>query len=122
MDLTSLVYKALYWYISTVDRKKEVLFMNYGYHDSSEEIELHKTDEINRYSIQLYQRLAKMTEIEGKDIVEVGSGRGGGLAYITKRFNPSTALGIDLNSTAVKFGNRHYNQQGLSFYVVIQIN
>lgn len=115
MDFTTLIYKALYWYISTVDRKKEVLFMNYGYHDSTEEIELHKTDEINRYSIQLYHRLAKITEIEGKDIVEVGSGRGGGLAYITKRFKPSKALGIDLNSTAVKFGNRHYNLHGLSF-------
>jgi ubiquinone/menaquinone biosynthesis C-methylase UbiE len=115
MDFTTAMYKALYWYISTVDRKKEVLFMNYGYHDSSEEIELHSTDEINRYSIQLYHRLAKMAEIEGKDIVEIGSGRGGGIAFITKRFKPASALGIDLNSTAVKFGNRYYKLKGLTF-------
>jgi ubiquinone/menaquinone biosynthesis C-methylase UbiE len=115
MFFVSILYKAIYWYISTIDRKKEVLFMNYGYHDSTEEIELHKMDEINRYSIQLYYRLAKMVDIHQKDIVEVGSGRGGGLAYITKRFTPSTALGIDLNKKAARFGNAHYNLKGLTF-------
>ena len=115
MNLLSLVYKALYWYISTVDKKKEVLFMNYGYHDSSEAIELLDIDEINRYSIQLYHRLAKMVDIKGKDIVEIGSGRGGGIAYITKRFEPASALGIDLDAKAAKFGNAHYKIDGLTF-------
>jgi len=115
MTLTSLMYKALYWYISTVDKKKEVLFMNYGYHDSTEEIELLDTDEINRYSIQLYHRLAKMVDIKDKNIVEIGSGRGGGIAYITKRFEPTSALGIDLDTKAAKFGNTHYNIEGLTF-------
>jgi len=115
MNMISLVYKALYWYISTVDKKKEVLFMNYGYHDSSEAIELLDIDEINRYSIQLYHRLAKMVDIKGKDIVEIGSGRGGGIAYITKRFEPSSALGIDLDAKAAKFGNAHYKIDGLTF-------
>ena len=89
--------------------------MNYGYHDSSEAIELLDIDEINRYSIQLYHRLAKMVDIKGKDIVEIGSGRGGGIAYITKRFEPSSALGIDLDAKAAKFGNAHYKIDGLTF-------
>ena len=89
--------------------------MNYGYHDVEESIELHTNDEVNRYSIQLYHRLAKMVEIKDKDIGEVGSGRGGGLAYITKSFKPASALGIDLDSKAAKFGNKQYNLQGLSF-------
>jgi len=115
MNIISLVFKALYWYISTVDKKKEVLFMNYGYHDSSEKIELLDIDEINRYSIQLYHRLAKMVDIKNKDIVEIGSGRGGGIAYITKRFEPASALGIDLDAKAAKFGNAHYKIDGLTF-------
>ncbi|MDO9152191.1 MAG: class I SAM-dependent methyltransferase [Paludibacter sp.] len=115
MTLTSLIYKALYWYISTVDKNKEITFMNYGYHDPSELIELDSRDENNRYSIQLYHRLAKMADIKDKNIVEVGCGRGGGLAYITNRFKPVTALGIDLDSKAVKFGNANYNLKGLSF-------
>jgi ubiquinone/menaquinone biosynthesis C-methylase UbiE len=115
MTLTSLMYKALYWYISTVDKKKEVLFMNYGYHDSTEKIELLDIDEINRYSIQLYHRLAKMVNIKDKYIVEIGSGRGGGIAYITKRFEPASALGIDMDTKAVKLGNTHYKIDGLTF-------
>jgi ubiquinone/menaquinone biosynthesis C-methylase UbiE len=115
MAVPSILFKLLYWYINTVDKKKEIIFMNYGYHDAEESIELHTNDEVNRYSIQLYHRLAKMAEIKDKDIVEVGSGRGGGIAYITKRFKPASALGIDLDSKAAKFGNKHYNLKGLSF-------
>ena len=115
MPVPSVLFKLLYWYINTVDKKKEILFMNYGYHDVEESIELHSTDEVNRYSIQLYHRLAKMVEIKDKDIVEIGSGRGGGLAYITKSFQPATALGIDLDSKAAKFGNKQYNLPGLRF-------
>jgi ubiquinone/menaquinone biosynthesis C-methylase UbiE len=115
MEVPSVLYRLLYWYINTVDKKKEVLFMNYGYHDIEETIELQKSDEVNRYSIQLYHRLAKMAEIKDKDIVEIGSGRGGGIAYITKRFKPASALGIDLDSKAANFGNKHYNLKGLRF-------
>ena len=115
MAVPSILFKLLYWYINTVDKKKEIIFMNYGYHDTEESIELHTNDEVNRYSIQLYHRLAKMTDIKDKNIVEVGSGRGGGIAYITKRFKPATALGIDLDSKAAKFGNKQYNLKGLSF-------
>ncbi len=115
MAVPSILFKLLYWYINTVDKKKEILFMNYGYHDLEESIELHTSDEVNRYSIQLYHRLAKMVEIKDKNIVEVGSGRGGGIAYITKRFKPASALGIDLDFKAAKFGNHQYNLPGLRF-------
>jgi len=115
MAVPSVLFKLLYWYINTVDKKKEIIFMNYGYHDVEESIELHSSDEVNRYSIQLYHRLAKMVEIKDKDIVEVGSGRGGGISYITKRFKPASALGIDLDSKAAKFGNKHYKLKGLRF-------
>lgn len=115
MKLTTLIYKALYWYISTVDKKKEITLMNYGYHDTNEKIELQSKDEVNRYSIQLYHRLAKMVDIKDKAFVEVGSGRGGGIAYITERFKPASALGIDLDSKATEFGNSHYQLKGLSF-------
>lgn len=115
MKITSLVFNALYWYISTVDKKKEIIFMNYGYHDSAENIKLESKDEVNRYSIQLYHRLAKMVDLKGKSIVEVGCGRGGGIAYITETFKPAKALGIDLNAKAAKFGNSHYQLPGLKF-------
>ena len=115
MLLKTFLFKILYWYISTVDRKREVIFMNYGYHDEKEKLELPPHDEVNRYPIQLYHRLARMTDISNKNIVEVGCGRGGGLAYITRQFSPASALGIDLNSKAASFGNKNYKLKGLTF-------
>jgi len=115
MTFEHLIYKILYWYISTVDRKKEIIFMNYGYHNEDDKIILQSKDEINRYSIQLYHKLAKMVDLSDKNIVEVGCGRGGGLDYITRKFKPATALGIDLDAKAVKFGNKNFDYKGLNF-------
>jgi ubiquinone/menaquinone biosynthesis C-methylase UbiE len=115
MTFRSILFRAWYWYVNVIDKKKEILFMNYGYHDSNEIIELDEHDEPNRFSIQLYHRLAKMVDVKAKDIIEVGCGRGGGLAYITKHFFPKSALGIDLDIRAANFGNKHYHLDGLSF-------
>lgn len=115
MSIRSIIFKAWYWYVNKQDKNAEVLFMNYGYHDDNEFIELADQDEINRYSIQLYHRLAKMTEIKDKNILEIGCGRGGGLDYIARTFKPATALGIDLDKRAAIFGNSHYKISGLKF-------
>lgn len=115
MVFENLIYKLLYWYISTVDHKREVTFMNYGYHDEKERIDLSAEHEANRYPIQLYHRLANKVDIKSKKIVEVGCGRGGGLAYINKTFSPGYALGIDLNSKATKFSNKHFKGHTLSY-------
>jgi len=89
--------------------------MNYGYSEKDQKITLEKKDESNRYSIQLYHQLAASTEIENKDIIEIGCGRGGGLSYITKNFHPATATGVDLDKLAISFSNNHYSMEGLSF-------
>lgn len=116
MTINTLIYKALYWYISTVDKKNEILFMNYGYHDEDKKLTLSSEDEINRYSIQLYHRMAELAVIENKEIAEVGCGRGGGLAYITRTFKPASALGIDLDAKAMKFAANHYKLPKLEFH------
>jgi len=109
------MFKIWYWYISKVDSKAEVTFMNYGYHDSTKKVPLDKCDESNRYSIQLYHRLANAVDLRNKNIVEIGCGRGGGLAYIAKTFSPLNSLGIDIETRAVEFANLHHKQKGLVF-------
>jgi len=115
LKLRSLMFRVWYWYISRIDADNEIVFMNYGYEDPSQKIDLDKEDESNRYSIQLYHRLASAVDLKNKSIVEVGCGRGGGLSYIAKTFSPSGALGIDLEKRAVMFANRHHTEDGLSF-------
>lgn len=114
-NFRSLIFRILYTYISKVDKNAEVVFMNYGYHDSSTNIPLDIHDEPNRYSIQLYHRLASSINLSGKKIVEIGSGRGGGLSYISRTFKPASALGIDLDSGAINFCNNCYKNINLSF-------
>jgi ubiquinone/menaquinone biosynthesis C-methylase UbiE len=89
--------------------------MNYGYSEPGIQIQLDKQDEKNRYSVQLYHHMAELTDLKGKDLVEVGSGRGGGLAYISRKFRPATATGIDIEKSAVSFSNRFHESRNLSF-------
>lgn len=109
------MFKIWYWYVNKVDKNADILFMNYGYSFNDQEIPLDEQDEPNRYSIQLYHHLTGATEFKNKDIVEIGCGRGGGLAYITRNFSPATAKGVELDKQAVAFCNRHYSLNGLMF-------
>ena len=113
--LKKLIFRVGYWYISTIDQKGDILFMNWGYNDENEEITLTASDEPNRYPVQLYHRLAHTVDLKGKNILEIGCGRGGGLDYITRTFKPATAMGIDLEQRATDFGKKHFKVEGLSF-------
>ena len=110
-----LMFKGWYWYVNTIDKNAEVLFMNYGYTHPNMPVSLGPDDESNRYSAQLYHLLGKATELKNKDIAEIGCGRGGGLSYIARTFSPATAIGVDLDKRAVKFCSKHHNYKGLSF-------
>ncbi|MBI9052798.1 MAG: class I SAM-dependent methyltransferase [Bacteroidales bacterium] len=114
-NIRESMFRIWYWYVNKVDKNAEVLFMNYGYSDNDQKVSLNVQNEPNRYSIQLYHHLAVETEIKNKDIAEIGCGRGGGLSYITNNFSPASAKGVDLDSIAVSFGNRHYNDNKMSF-------
>ena len=89
--------------------------MNYGYSEPGIQIPLDKQDEINRYSVQLYHHMAELADMKDKDVVEVGSGRGGGLAYISRKFHPATATGIDIEKSAVSFSKNFHRHPKLSF-------
>lgn len=110
-----LFFRIAYWFISTIDKKGEVCFMNYGYSEQGKELKLEAGDEKNRYAIQLYNQLAVAIPIADKDILEVGSGRGGGLNYIYQQFSPKSATGIDLNEKAIAFCLNQYNSKALRF-------
>jgi ubiquinone/menaquinone biosynthesis C-methylase UbiE len=107
--------KALYWYVSRVDTSADITFMNYGYSDQKQEIDLTPEEEPNRYPIQLYHHIAENIDFRNKALVEVGCGRGGGLFYIVKRWSPYSATGIDISKTSVRFCNDNFKIEGLTF-------
>lgn len=92
--------------------------MNYGYQslNDDEKLDLQMPrDEENRYCIQLYHHVASKVPQEGKDILEVGSGRGGGAEFLTRYLKPKSYTGIDISSSVIAFCNKTHNQPGLLF-------
>jgi ubiquinone/menaquinone biosynthesis C-methylase UbiE len=89
--------------------------MNFGYSEPGETVPLDREDEINRYSLQLYHHLIKMVDFFNKDIVDVGSGRGGGLSYIARTYSPSSMTGIDRSKSLIDFSKKHINHRNLQF-------
>ena len=90
--------------------------MNYGYSKDNQKIEIDEKDEKDRYSIQLYHLVTTVADISGKDILEIGCGRGGGLSYINRHFMPNSAIGIDLNKKAIVFCVKKYSDEKIKFF------
>jgi ubiquinone/menaquinone biosynthesis C-methylase UbiE len=92
-------------------------FMNYGYAPFKYEkkLVLDPLDEIHRYPIQLYHYLACKVRIEGMDVLEVGSGRGGGCNYIRRYFGPRKITGLDIAANAISFSKQMHQQKGLYY-------
>lgn len=93
-------------------------FMNYGYAATDPEAEalaLDPGDEPDRLCIQLYEHAVAGADLRGLDVVEVGSGRGGGASYLARYRRPRTMTGVDFSARAVRFSRRHRFGPGLSF-------
>src|ERR1051325_5623226 len=97
-----LLWKPIYEWLAKKFRLKDWSFMNYGYAPSSDEplLKLDDEDEINRYSIQLYHYQASKINLAGLDVLEVGSGRGGGAVFLKKYHQPKTVTGLDIAENA----------------------
>lgn len=100
------------------DKDVHAKCLNYGYHEKelAEQLSLSKEDEKDRYGFQLYNHVAARIPLDRKDIVEVGSGRGGGASFLTRYYGPRTYRGIDISSKLIEFCNRYYDIKGLSFH------
>ncbi len=109
------------WYeqMSLLDREANMIFMNYGWAalaSGPQPLSLQPEDETNRYCIQLYHRVAGAVSLQGRDVLEVGCGRGGGASYIARYLSPKRMTGMDRARNAVRFCRKHYaGIPGLSF-------
>lgn len=55
-------------------------------------------------------------DLKGKNIVEIGSGRGGGLEYVHRTMHSAKAIGVDFSDNQVQFCQQSYaNVPDLSF-------
>lgn len=121
-ELPKSVRKPLWrvWHnlITSLDKKKEATFLNYGYASENGEFDkltLLPEDEMNRYSIQLYHHVARNHEFKGSNILEVGSGRGGGASFLSRYLKPKSYTAVDIASKTIAFCQKHHKVDGLSF-------
>jgi len=104
--------------ITSFDKQRSTVFMNYGYASENGEfdnLKLERKDEPDRYSIQLYHHVARHFDFKDKDILEVGSGRGGGASFLTRYLKPKTYTGLDISKNTIKFCNEQHKVEGLKF-------
>jgi len=112
------VTRVWYQHMTRMDKKAQMVFMNYGYADldpGCTGLELATADEEDRYCIQLYHHVAGAVDIEGHDVLEIGCGRGGGASYVARYLRPNSMTGIDIAAEAVEFCRRHYSVGNLRF-------
>ena len=92
--------------------------MNYGYAEAGGPIrtfDLQPQDEAERYPIALYRHVATLAPLMGRDVLEVGSGRGGGASFVARYLKPRRMVGLDFSGRAVAFSNRQYAIANLHF-------
>ncbi len=110
----TILWQGFYEIMSWVNQDDDWVTMNYGYALLSTDGKLLSdlTEEQDRrevFSIQLYYYTAsvlpEIAKMAGKTLVEVGSGRGGGLSFLTRHLKPERAVGIDFSHNQVDFCN-----------------
>ena len=104
------MWRGLYQRMAKSQKDSNFRFMNYGFTDG-DELELSPEDEEDRLFIQLYNMNIRDVEIEGKEVLEVGSGRGGGASWISRKYNPKSLIAVDYSDEAVSLSKGWFSDQ-----------
>jgi SAM-dependent methyltransferase len=117
-----LLWRGWYDFLATRYPDQRWTFMNYGYRAPEADgalppLPLEAADEDDRSCIQLYDVVARGAPIAGRELLEVGCGRGGGAAYVARRLDARRVVAVDLSPRAVALCRRRFAHPRLSFQV-----
>jgi SAM-dependent methyltransferase len=118
MAVRRFVWRACYEALAKRVSTPDWAFMNYGYAPATVDVDpppLSSSDEPDRLCIQLYLHAIDHFDLRDRDVLEVGSGRGGGAFYISRYLRPRSMTGMDFSQEAVDLCNRHRRAPGLAF-------
>lgn len=112
--------RSQYWhrYVAMTIKDAPVAFLNYGYAGLLPEnprLDLLPEDEPDRLFIRLYHHVASAVDLAGREVVEVGCGRGGGASYIRRYLKPRVVVGVDLTERNLLFCAVRHRAEGLFF-------
>jgi len=113
-----LLWRGWYQFLAVRYRDPQWTFMNYGYRSpEAAEPPLPPADEPDRSCIQLYDVVARGASLAGRELLEVGCGRGGGAAYVARALGPRRVVAVDLSPAAIALCRRRFRQPNLAFEV-----
>jgi SAM-dependent methyltransferase len=115
MGVRGIAWRLCYELLASRVPKAEWAFMNYGYATPEAAPTLAAADEPDRLCIQLYHHVATQVPIAGADVLEVGSGRGGGASYVSRYLGPRSVTGVDFSRQAVALSTRDRRGPALRF-------
>lgn len=98
MAVRRFVWRACYEALAKRVSTPDWAFMNYGYAPATADVDvppLQSSDEPDRLCIQLYLHAIDHSDLQDKDVLEVGSGRGGGALFICRYLQPRSITGLD---------------------------
>lgn len=110
LNLEAWLYSFIYREFREISKKRGVRITtnNYGYYPT-------EIDAYDKYQLQMYDEYAKLLEEEGvKQVLEIGSGAGGGLMHMQSRLPHANFSGLDRCKEAIKtckyfLGEQHKN-------------
>jgi ubiquinone/menaquinone biosynthesis C-methylase UbiE len=93
-------------------------FMNFGYNDPFDQPNDSKWTEAEklwRNPVQLYLQTLGQVKVTGRDVLEVGCGRGGGSAFIARHLKPKSVTATDAAGSNVLFCQSAHKVKGVQY-------
>jgi ubiquinone/menaquinone biosynthesis C-methylase UbiE len=114
-----LLWRGWYQFLAARYRQPGWTFMNYGFRGEAggAPLALEPGDEADRSFAQLYDAVAGAVPLAGRDVLEVGCGRGGGASFLARYHRPGRLVAVDLAPRAVALARARFAVPGLSFEV-----
>jgi ubiquinone/menaquinone biosynthesis C-methylase UbiE len=111
------LWRHWYQYLAGKHRDRGWRYMNYGFAGAEgPPFPLPPEDEADRTWLALYHHVAGAVDLRGRAVLEVGSGRGGGAAFLKRQLDAASVVGVDLSDRAVAFCREVYDDvPGLAF-------
>src|SRR3982750_4113156 len=80
--LQKAFWRLVYGVASRGTADRDTAFLNYGYAELTDQGDGASSRGGDRFGSQLYERVTGGMDLRGKDVLEIGCGRGGGSAYL----------------------------------------
>jgi ubiquinone/menaquinone biosynthesis C-methylase UbiE len=112
------LYDSVNLHMNEQEFAHEAIFLNYGYAANAgpqyAQFQL-PPERRSRNSIKLVLETVGDCDLAGKDVLDVGCGRGGTIATIREFFEPRTLTGVDLSPTAIAFCRTRHAHDNVRF-------